>query len=125
MVNYVEKGETIGKKLKTDGITTSQIRKFLSAVNSVANKVQNEKEELNAALADEIQYLRIKLAYQAGRESVPRNFHGEVKDFGLHHLQNVLDEELKKVGASKSEFEKFNRLVESIVAYHKYYGGKD
>jgi CRISPR type III-A-associated protein Csm2 len=125
MASYVDLGQDIGKHLKADGITTSQIRKFLSAVNSVANKVQNEKEQLSSSLSDEIQYLRVKLAYQAGRESLPKGFHGNVKEFGLHYLQSILDEALKKIGNSKAEFEKFNRLVESIVAYHRFYGGKD
>lgn len=124
MTNFVDIGENIGKKLKDDKITTSQIRKFLSAVNSVANKIQNEDEQLNQALADEIQYIRIKLAYQAGREDIPKEYKERPNEFGLHYLQNNLDEALKKIGNSKSEFEKFNRLVESIVAYHKFYGGK-
>ena len=123
MKNYIEIGEQIGKKLQEDGIKTSQIRKFLSAVNSVANKIQNEKEELSDDLANEIQYLRIKLAYQAGREDVKKK--PDPNNFGLHYLQKALDSALKNIGKSKSKYEEFNRLVETIVAYHKFYGGKD
>lgn len=122
-MTFVDIGEEIGKKLKSDGVKTSQIRKFLSAVNSVANKIQNENEELAPENAEEIQYLRVKLAYQAGREEVRGKI--DASDFGLHYLQKVLDVAIKNIGRSKSGFEKFNKLVESIVAYHKFYGGKD
>ena len=125
MAKFVDLGEKIGKKLKDDKVKTSQIRKFLSAVNSVANKIQNEQEELDSNLADEIQYLRIKLAYQAGREIIPKNLHGDVSEYGLHYLQKVLDAAIKNIGSSKLKFEEFNRLIESIVAYHKFYGGED
>jgi CRISPR type III-A-associated protein Csm2 len=124
MANYVDLGKDIGQRLKNDGVKTSQIRKFLSAVNSVANKIQNEGEQLNQALADEIQYLRVKLAYQAGREDIKR-VQGDVSEYGLHYLQKVLDLAIGRIGNSKSEFEKFNKLVETIVAYHKFYGGED
>lgn len=122
--NFVELGEEIGQHLKNDGVKTNQIRKFLSAVNSVANKVQMESDQLSSDLADEIQYLRIKLAYQAGREDL-KKVHGDASEYGLHYLQKILDEVIKRIGNSKSEFEKFNKLVETIVAYHKFYGGED
>jgi CRISPR-associated protein Csm2 len=117
MSNFVDLGQEIGKQLYDKKVTTSQIRKFLSAVNTVANKIQTEKEQLSPSLADEIQYLRVKLAYQAGRETK--------REGGLHYLQENLDKSIKNIGNSKSEFEKFNKLVETIVAYHKFFGGQD
>ncbi|GBR75893.1 CRISPR-associated protein Csm2 [Candidatus Termititenax persephonae] len=64
---------------------------------------------------EDIQYLRVKLAYQAGRE----------KNNGpLKALQKRLDTEIQKIN-TKTEWEKFAKLMETIVAYHKFYGGKD
>lgn len=116
--NVVDKGHDIVKNMlwnqrrNEPSISVSQIRKFLSAVNGIQNKLSAiESEEIPEKLADEIQYLRIKLAYQAGRNN-------DVKP-----LQKVLDPEIQEIGRNKKKFEEFATLIESIVAYHKFYGG--
>ena len=96
-------------------ITTSQIRKFLSAVNSLENKVLSCDKELSSELANEIKYLKVKLAYQVGREN---------GNTGLKNLYNELEPLINQIGASKDNFKKFARYVEAIVAYHKFNGGK-
>ena len=63
----------LNKDNKLD-LTTGQIRKFLTAVNSLTSKIdvykaQNEKiEELPENLKMEVKYLKVKIAYQAGRD---------------------------------------------------------
>ncbi len=95
-------------------ITTSQLRKFLSAVNSVANKVLiYAKDELDTELINEIQYLRVKLAYQAGR-------YPEVKDLAI---QAKLDTEINNI-KTKKDFINFARFIEAIIAYHKFNKGE-
>ena len=55
-------------------LKTNQIRKFLTAVNAITNKVNVYKAkhldatELPDELAGEIQFLKVKAAYQAGKE---------------------------------------------------------
>lgn len=104
-------------------ITTSQIRKFLSAVNAVANKVtiykaQNQgKKDLSEELAAEIKYLQVLLVYQAGRDT-----DGTVKKFVR---ETHLLEEINKIGTNLKAFEEFAKYIEALVAYHKYYGGKE
>ena len=71
-------------------LKTNQIRKFLSAVNSVSNKVSvfkaanpNEKE-LSANIADEIRYLQMMLVYQIGLKKADhknRNKFGPIEEF--------------------------------------------
>jgi len=116
-------GEEIVKQLKRDErtgsprLTTSQIRKFLSAVNSIHNKIQNidNENELPEQIVKQIQYLRIKLAYQAGRSDEVKELRNKAK----------LDERIKEIAESKSknEFQEFAHFIEAIVAYHKFYGG--
>lgn len=102
-------------------LTTNQIRKFLSAISAIANKVNVYKtqnpntDNLSQDLADEIRYLKILLVYQAGRE---RNVDTFVRESGL--LQ-----EIDKVGTSVAKFVKLSKYVEALVAYHKFYGGRD
>ncbi len=132
----VEKAESVIKKFvqtvngrnvtytKID-LTTGQIRKFLTAVTSLTNKIevykaQNEKvETLPEDIAMEIKYLKIKVAYQAGRDN-SRN--ETVKNFVKEaDLFNRID----NIKNSLIEYEKFARYIEALVAYHKFYGGKD
>lgn len=127
--NVVDIGEKIVKEVfganerQRPKISTSQIRKFLSAVNAIQNKVSViEGDQIPEDLTNEIQYLRIKLAYQAGRDNT-RVQRGEKKPLEL--LKEVLDTRIKNIGNSKKEFNEFATLMESIVAYHKFYGGKD
>jgi CRISPR-associated protein Csm2 len=114
-----------GKNYTKIELTTGQIRKFLTAVNSLTNKIevyksQNENiETLPEDLVMEIKYLKVKIAYQAGRDKSRNN---TVKNF-------VNDAELfkriDKIGNSLKAYEEFARYIEALVAYHKFYGGKD
>lgn len=99
-------------------LTTSQLRKFLSAVNSVSNKInlyriQNtNSKELNEDLAAQVQYLKIKLVYQAGREQ-------SVKDF---MNKSGLETMISGIGTSIKKYEEFAKYVEALVAYRKFEG---
>ncbi len=110
MSEIVEQGERIGKELCEKHLTVSQLRKFLSAVNAISNKIQI-LPELTEDIKNEIQYLRVKLAYQAGRNN-------------SKYLQEELDPKIKNI-KTKKDFEDFASLMEAIVAYHKFNGGKE
>ena len=96
-------------------ITTSQIRKFLSAVNYLENKISACEKELPQDIANEIKYLKVKLAYQVGRDS---------KNAGLRNLYNEIEPLISQIGTSKENFTKVARYIEAIVAYHKFNGGE-
>ena len=82
-------------------------------------------DEFLKRLTAEMQYLQVKLAYQVGREKKDAKSQcqiGPVEDF----VNNAgLISAVKNIGNSIAEFEKFNRYMEALVAYHKFYGGKD
>lgn len=113
---------------KSAMVTTSQIRKFLTAVNAVSGKVDSYKagrttEEigtLSAELQGEIKYLKVKLAYQVGRAA--GKFGNPVEDFVK---EARLIEEIDSIGSSVKKYEEFARYVEALIAFHKYYGGRD
>ena len=55
-MSVVEQGHEIGKMLSEEKVTKSQLRKFLSAVNSIQNKAQIvEGDILTDSISDEIQ----------------------------------------------------------------------
>ena len=120
MVDFVQRAETFVKEklsridvrgARRIDLSTSQIRKFLSAVNRIENQIVAEGEQLSEDMVNEIKYLKIMLAYQAGRERAVKPLYEEL----------VI--EIDKIGESKKKFVEFARYVEAIVAYHKYYGG--
>lgn len=128
MNNYVDQAEAVMKKLSQDKrnmVTTSQIRKFLTAVNMVSGKVdQYRSGEKNGKLSPELQmqvkFLKVKLAYQIGRAD--SKWGNPVKDFSdASELMKWID----GIGDSAEAYEKFARYVEALVAFHKYYGGRD
>lgn len=88
-------------------VSTSQIRKFLSAVNVLQNRYSAREDKFNKT---DMQYLRIKLTYQAGR------------DTKLKKMKQELDPIIARIEDIK-DFKRFAMLMEAIVAYHKFYGG--
>lgn len=102
-------------------VTTSQIRKFLTAVNVVRNKVDLYKaknkgaEALSKELTAEIKFLKVNLLYQAGRTAAVKQF------MTVSKLDIIID----GIGDSLARFVKFTKYVEALVAYHKFLGGRD
>lgn len=102
-------------------VTTSQIRKFLTAVNVVRNKVDLYKaknkgaETLSEELTAEIKFLKVNLLYQVGRTAAVKQF------MTVSKLNIIID----GIGDSLARFVKFTKYVEALVAYHKFLGGKD
>lgn len=85
-----------------DGISSSQLRNVFSRVKNI-----KEPKELYA--------LRPKLAYIYGRPNSKK---------GMKRLINYMDEQIKNVD-SKEKLKQFQNFFESVIAYHKYLGGKD
>ena len=95
----------------------------MTAVNVLNNKVMADKigqadrgDELSPDLAAEIQYLKVKLLYQAGRDRNGNN----VKRF-LEKSRML--ERISDIGNSRKKYEEFAKLIEAIVAWHKFKGG--
>lgn len=126
--NYVDEAEKVIQKLKERGhenrktgekelqLTTSKIRNLLAMTADIYNEVINQKsEQLSDEISSRISYLRIRFIYEAGRDN-------NVKDFVT---QSKILDILKEIGNSKKNYILFNHYMEALVAFHKYYGGKD
>ena len=92
-------------------LKTSQIRKFLDAVNEIKSKGAQQPTN-DAFYRSECMLLKPKLAYAAGRQD-------EVKP-----LMSVLVPCIDRV-YKKEDFTNFYRFVEAIMAYHRFHGGRD
>lgn len=118
--NYVDIAESVMKNVikndKNKKLTTTQIRKFLSMsaeLNDRAKKINNN--QLNEDIQSDIQYLRMQIAYHAGREKVVKEFVNK----------SDLLNEIKRIGDSKDKLIVFCRYMEALVAYHRFLGGRD
>lgn len=124
-VNYVDSAEEVVKKLERDRwgnfiLTTSKIRNILSMISGIYNDVIHlQEDKLNEDLIERLQYLRMRFAYEAGRE--------KEREKSVKNLMEVgsIVELLKGIGDDKEKCILFCRYMEAIVAYHKFYGGRD
>jgi CRISPR-associated protein Csm2 len=110
-------------KAYAQGIKTNQIRNFFAHVNQMRTRfkqaeVQGDKknDEVMQTLERQLILLKPKLAYAAGRQTV-------VKPMYIY-LAQVIDATTGSVNKEKA-FQNFFDLVEGIVAYHKFYDGRD
>ena len=119
--NYVDKAEKTIKNLVTDKrnfknrnsdvLSMSKLRNLLSLTSTLFDESKvREYEELK----DRIAYLRVQFVYQSGREEAVLDLvqKGEILDI------------LKEIN-NKESLQRFCRYMEALVAYFKFYGGKD
>ncbi|MEA2074232.1 MAG: type III-A CRISPR-associated protein Csm2 [Euryarchaeota archaeon] len=100
-----------GKAGKDLDLKTAQLRKFFDSLKSIEQKVVIEKRNWNEVKADFV-LLTPKLAYTKGKNLIPQPFYLLLRSC----LQRV---------NSKEDLKALIRIFETIVAYHKYHGGKD
>ena len=97
-------------------LTTSKIRNILSIVNGIYNKLvlNTSSDELDPDITNEIRYMKVRFIYEAGRESDVETFCSNTKIIDAIDLINT-----------KNDFIRYSRYLEALVAYHRFYGGKD
>lgn len=122
-MGYVEDAEKVFRdwySTRDKKITTSKIRGLLSGMSDIYNDVVRvEGEELPQDIVDRIQYLKVQFVYEYGRDDKKD---GSVRRFiNESKILNKID----KIGTSKKKFIEMERYMEALVAYHRFYGGKD
>ena len=138
MSDYVAKAESVIKQLSRNEkneilLNTSQLRKILSAITDVKNKVSVEAaKKISPELQLEIRFLKTILVYQAGREiekSKEKNNKNNNKKSNYITI-NAVDEFIEKadlislldkIGDDLKRFYRFCKYIEALVAFHKYY----
>jgi len=106
---YVSK---MAKKVKDEKYKATQIRKFFDEFKSIQLEYPNYKQSYSKIKA---RLLKIKpsLAYATGRDLLPRWF------------TDICFAMIDKVTNDEKSFQNFIDIFESLIAYFKYYGGKD
>lgn len=99
---------------RDSGLTTSKLRGLMDLVNQVYTKVYNNPNPtLSEEIKDELEYLKVKFAYEAGREPAVREFVNKTL------ISQLLDRAIKK--NSKKFFLDYCKYFEALVAYAKFY----
>ena len=120
--NYVELAEKAIKKICSENgrqispVTTSKIRNLLAMTANIYNDVVNsQNEKLSQDIIGRINYMKIRFVYEAGREPKVKKLVEEAEIL-LH---------IEEIKGSRKQYILFSRYMEALVAYRKYYGGKD
>ncbi len=120
--DFAAEAENVILNLEKNGneicLKTNQIRNILDLINGVSEKIALHNEEDITCYKDDILYIRVKLAYIYGKD----NKNDGVKDF---IDKSKLIELILSIDNHKSRYQMFAKYAEALVAFHKYYGGKD
>ena len=129
--HYVDQAEQVIRTLQSrtrerrDGtsvpvsmVTTSKIRNLLAMTSDIYNETLGLPQgPLPERLRSRIEYLRVRFIYEAGKDP-----EGRVRDFVTE--AKILDI-LKEIQGDKDNFLLFAHYMEALVAFHKFYGGRD
>ena len=108
--------ERNGKWITPQIVTTSKIRNILSMAADIYDKVlQNKEDQLSDEIVSRIEYLRVRMIYECGREQMVKNFVDAAQ---------LLDY-IKMIGSDKNRYILYYHYLEALVAFHRYKGGKD
>ena len=123
--NYVDQAEAVIRDLKDrrdrNGrpipmLTTSKIRNILSMTVDLYTDILAERQEkLTEDEISRINYLKLRLVYECGRDRDVRNFAERAELLSL----------IEAARSSRQAYLLFSRYMEALVAYHRFYGGRE
>lgn len=122
--NYVETAEKVIRSMiekdkwgnEKIALSTSKIRNILSMISGLYNDVVMLREDnLSAEFVSRIKYIKMRFAYEAGREKTVKDFIDKAQIFKI----------MDSINDSTDDLILFCNYMEALVAYHKFYGGSD
>ena len=111
--NHADIAEEIMKEKELfKGLTTTKLRRIYGFIRDLNAQIVDCKGfRLHK---DKLQYLKARMAYEAGREKSVKDFLEKTKLIeAINHINYY------------EEFELYCRYAESLVAYFKFYDGRD
>lgn len=104
-------------KNQSQPLTSSQIRRFFGELKRIQADPEKHKND--------IPLLKAKLAYAVGRDVDTNRRRNKTKIKELYEeLEKGIEYIRKDSEHLKQDLLNFVKIVESVVAYHKYFGGK-
>lgn len=114
--NYADAAESAILRTGTDRINTSKLRNLFGLFSDVYNDVrQSHSETLDAEQQNRLTGARVRMIYECGREP-------KVKEFvmGTDLISYALS-----IKNDAAKLIRFYHYFEALVAYHRFYGGRD
>ncbi|TDT51292.1 type III-A CRISPR-associated protein Csm2 [Fonticella tunisiensis] len=102
-----EKAQAVGRQLKDDKVTVSQIRKIYSEMRKINYDDKGDYKY-------ELRLLKAQIAYSSGRFKELKNF--------KNVFDNLIDETVK---GGKEELKRFKDFAEAVIAYHRAENGRE
>ena len=112
--NYASMAEDLMRSYAPESgkLTTTKLRGIYALIMNVSAKI-NVPEDYEPHRPD-IQYLKVRMAYEAGRESSVKTFLQKT------HLMDLVD-----AVNGFDQFKLYCRYAEALVAYFRFFGGKE
>lgn len=104
-----------GDRIGREALTTSQIRNFFGEVRRIQSKIQQSGFTNNRTA---FLLIRPKLAYAEAKVKSKQG-KSRIEDF-----RKVMENAHKAV-VKDSDFQRFVDFLEAVLAFHKFYGGRD
>ena len=113
--DYVDQAERVMKS-NVRNITTSKIRNIYSLATDIYNKERLQTgKTLKKENVSQLQMMRVRVLYEGGRDRKTKQF---------IEASHIL-EYIKGIGTDRELFLRFAHYLEALVAYHRYFGGKE
>ena len=116
--DYVDEAERIMRSLisQPKKVTTSKIRNLLSLVTDIYNEenIRTDEKLLPESIV-KLNLMRVRVAYECGRDDTVKSF----------VAQTNLLEYLKGISTDRADLIRFAHYMEALVAFHRYFGGKE
>lgn len=133
--DYVDQAERIMRSLMGNkkAVTTSKIRGMLSMVSEIYNKEnRSTKKELREETVIKLNLMRVRVAYEYGRDTGEKAGKDPVtgKSITIYPVQDFITqakllEYLKGISNDRADLIRFAHYMEALVAYHRYFGGRE
>lgn len=124
--NYVDLANEVMKSMldyeraerSRSRLTTTKIRSLLTLINRAEDLARLKSgTELSEARIQDLLHAQVRFAYESGREESVKRFLEQTQL--LSFLKRVIQ------SREKAKFELFARYFESLVAYHRFHGGRE
>lgn len=102
--------EEQGKILRNKNMTSSQLRKFFGEMRRIQSSFDRHKED--------IPFMKAKLAYSVAKES------NKQKKEAIKQFYKNLEPGIEAINGNRKNFNRFVKICEALIAYHKFHGGE-
>lgn len=122
--DFVDRAEKVMRELSQErkNVSTSKIRNLLSLITEVYNtETLRTAEKLTSESISKLQMMRVRVAYECGRDNATKT---DTPTKTFVEKARIM-QYLKGIGSKREAAIRMAHYMEALVAYHRYFGGKE